>query len=60
MSVWHKQVVEQAPCDPDTRMEDLQAKVKVTQLLLRKVLQRLETKKRKLSDLEESLQSAKS
>ena len=60
VSVWHKQVVEQAPCDPDTRMEDLQAKVKVTQLLLRKVLQRLETKKRKLSDLEESLQSAKS
>ena len=53
-------MVEQAPSDPDTRMEDWQAKAKVTQLLLRKVLQRLETKKRKLSDLEESLQSAKS
>ena len=58
VSVWHKQVVEQLPIDKATRLEDLEAKLKVTKLLLRNVLQRLETKKRKLSCLEDSLRSA--
>merc|ERR1711933_323687 len=57
VSVWHQSVVEQTPLDTGTRMGDLEAKLKVTKLLLRNVLQRLETKKRKLSDLEDSLQS---
>jgi len=57
VSVWHKKVVEQTPVDVETRLEDLKAKLKVTKLLLRNVLQRIETKKRKLSDLEDSLQS---
>ena len=45
VSVWHKQVVEQTPLDRTTRMEDLESKLKVTKLLLRSVLRRLETKK---------------
>ena len=57
VSVWHKQVVEQTPLDRTTRMEDLESKLKVTKLLLRSVLRRLETKKRKLSDLQDTLQS---
>jgi hypothetical protein len=57
VSVWHQQVVEQTPLDKETRMGDLVAKLKVTKLLLKNVLQRLETKKRKLSDLKDSLQN---
>jgi len=59
VSVWHKKVVEQTPVSVDSRMEDLAAKLKVTKLLLKNVLQRMETKKRKLSVLEESLSSLK-
>jgi len=57
VSVWHQQVVEQTPLDNETRMGDLEAKLKVTKLLLKNVLRRLETKKRKLSDLKDSLQN---
>ncbi len=59
VSVWHKKVVEQTPVSVDSRMEDLAAKLKVTKLMLKSVLQRMETKKRKLSVLEESLSSLK-
>ena len=41
----------------EARMEEIAAKLKVTKLLLSGVMRRLETKKRKLSVLEDSLQS---
>jgi len=52
VSVWHKKVVEQSPINVEKRIQELEAKVEVTRLLLKGVLKRLHVKRRRLESFE--------